>query len=109
MQRISASEEFKDVVLIAPNQRVYMTKHGPRTYKAKFAGPDDRYNKFDSKEKPIKTRSNVLGKWLIFKNGKVIGSYPGDYPVAKYHGKSNILKNSSLPTPPLDRNNYPKH
>ncbi len=75
-QTISGSEEFKDVEIIAPDQRVYMSEDGPvGTYEAEHAGPDDEY-KPDAKDK---SRSDTPGNWNVFKNGELIRSYQGDW------------------------------
>jgi hypothetical protein len=75
-QTISASEEFKDVEIIAPDQRVYFTEDGPvGTYEAKYAGPDDEY-KADA---PDHSRSSTPGNWNVFKNGELIRSYQGNW------------------------------
>lgn len=75
-QKISGSEEFKDVEIIAPDQRVYFNGDGPiGTYKAEYAGPDDEY-KADAKDH---SRSDTPGNWNVFKNGELIRSYEGDW------------------------------
>lgn len=75
-QKISASDEFKDVEIIAPDQRVYFTEDGPvGTYEAKYAGPNDEY-KADA---PDRSRSETPGNWNVFKNGELIRSYQGDW------------------------------
>lgn len=73
---VSASKEFKDVEIIAPDQRVYFTGGGPiGTYKAKYAGPDDEYKA----NAPNHNRSDIEGNWNVFKNGELLRSYKGDW------------------------------
>ena len=75
-QTISGAEEFKDVEIIAPDQRVYFSENGPvGTFEAKYAGPDDNY-KADAKDH---SRSETPGNWNVFKNGELIRSYQGDW------------------------------
>ena len=75
-QTISGSEEFKDVEIIAPDQRVYFNEDGPvGTYEAEYAGPNDEY-KPDAKDK---SRSDTPGNWNVFKNGEKVRSYEGDW------------------------------
>lgn len=79
-QKISGSEEFKDVEIIAPDQRLYMDENGPiGTYEAKYAGPDDEYKRDDNGDVKSKARSNTPGNWNVFKNGELIRSYQGDW------------------------------
>jgi RHS repeat-associated protein len=75
-QQISASDEFKDVEIIAPDQRVYFTEDGlVGTYEAEYAGPNDEY-KADAKDH---SRSDTTGNWNVFKNGELIRSYQGNW------------------------------
>ena len=75
-QNISRSSEFKDVEIIAPDQRVYFTDDGPiGTYKAEYAGENDEY-KAGAKDHSM---SNEPGNWNVFKNGELIRSYRGDW------------------------------
>jgi hypothetical protein len=75
-QKISGSEEFKDVEVIAPDQRVYFSENGPvGTYEAEYAGANDEY-KADAKDH---SRSDTPGNWNVFKNGELIRSYQGDW------------------------------
>jgi len=91
-QKISASEEFKDVTIIAPDERVYFTseevvgtyeaeaqeKNGNYIYKTDENGniirdsDGNRVRKNDS-------RSDREGSWRVFKNGEQVGSYDGDW------------------------------
>lgn len=75
-QKVSGSEIFKDVEIIAPDQRVYFGQSGPDgTYKAEYGGKDDEY-KPDAKNKQ---RSDQPGNWNVYKNGELIRSYQGDW------------------------------
>ncbi len=79
-QKISTSEEFKDVVIIAPDQRLYITEEGPvGTYEAKNAGPNDEYKRDSEGNTKSKEMSNTPGNWNVFKNGELIKSYQGDW------------------------------
>jgi len=79
-QQISGSSEFKDVEIIAPDQRMYFTDLGPvGAYEAEAQNKNDEY-KVDSKgERKNDQRSNVKGNWNVFKNGELIRSYEGDW------------------------------
>jgi RHS repeat-associated protein len=79
-QKISASKEFQDVEIIAPDQRVYFSEDGPTgTYEAKYAGPNDEYKRDSDGNTKSKERSNTPGNWNVFKNGKLIRSYQGNW------------------------------
>lgn len=75
-EKISESKLFKDVEIIAPDQRVYFGEDGPSgTYKAEYGGKDDEY-KEGAKNK---NRSDEPGNWNVYKNGEIIRSYSGDW------------------------------
>lgn len=75
-QRVSASKEFKDVEIIAPDQRVYHSEDGPvGSYKAEYAGEDDEYKEDAKNDNP----SDEPGNWNVFKNGELIRSYKGTW------------------------------
>ncbi|MFA7447267.1 MAG: RHS repeat-associated core domain-containing protein, partial [Weeksellaceae bacterium] len=79
-QQISASEEFKDVEIIAPDQRVYFSDSKPTgTYEAKYSGADDEYKRNENNQVKSKERSNTTGNWNVYKNGELIRSYQGDW------------------------------
>jgi RHS repeat-associated protein len=89
-QQISGSKEFKDVEIIAPDQRMYFSNDGPvGTYEAKYAGTNDEY-KADAKDH---SRSETPGNWNVFKNGELIRSYQGDWkPTDKPSTWDNLTK-----------------
>lgn len=79
-QQISASEEFKGVEVIAPDQRVYFGENGPiGTYEAKYTGADDEYKRDENNQIKSKERSNTTGNWNVYKNGELIRSYQGNW------------------------------
>lgn len=82
-QKISASKEFKDVEIIAPDQRVYFTEDGVvGTYEAEYANKNDSYKRDENNKVKSREKSDTPGNWVIFKNGKKVGSIEGDqsYP-----------------------------
>jgi hypothetical protein len=79
-QKISESEVFKDVTVIAPNERDYFDANGEvGTYKAKHADANGAYKTNDNGEVKSKARSETPGSWRIFKNGEQTGQYRGDW------------------------------
>jgi len=79
-QKISSSDEFKDVEIIAPDQRMYFNSEGPvGTYEAKYAGDNDEYKRDSNGDVKSKERSDTPGNWNVFKNGELIRSYEGDW------------------------------
>lgn len=79
-QKVSASEEFKDVEIIAPDQRVYFGDDGPvGTYKAKYAGKNDEYKRDSNGDIKSKERSSETENWNVYKNGQLVRSYQGDW------------------------------
>jgi hypothetical protein len=79
-QKISASEEFLDVEVIAPDQRVYFTEDGPiGAFEAKNAGANDEYKRDSEGNTKSKERSSTPGNWNVFKNGEKVRSYQGDW------------------------------
>ncbi|WP_290863030.1 RHS repeat-associated core domain-containing protein [Flavobacterium sp.] len=80
-QTVSGSDEFKDVEIIAPDQRVYFTEDGPiGTFESKSQGKDDEYKR-DSNGDPKnkEPNKNKPGNWNVYKNGQLIRSYQGDW------------------------------
>lgn len=79
-QKISASEEFKDVEIIAPDQRVYFTENGPiGSFEAQAQEKNDEYKLNSDGSRKNDKRSNTTGNWNVFKNGELIRSYQGDW------------------------------
>ncbi|MDR0196152.1 MAG: hypothetical protein LBI73_13610, partial [Myroides sp.] len=75
-QIMSSSEEFKDVEIIAPDQRMYFSSSGPvGAFKAKYAGSNDEYKRDANGQIKGKEKSNTPGNWNVFKNGELIRSY----------------------------------
>lgn len=78
-QQISASKEFTDVEIIAPDQRVYVSEDGVvGTYEAEYAEKNDAYKRDADGNVKSRERSDRAGNWNIFKNGKKVGSIEGD-------------------------------
>ena len=79
-EKISESEIFKDVTVIAPNERDYFNVDGEvGTYKAKYADKNGDYKRDDNGKIVGKHKSNTPGSWRIFKNGNQTGQYRGDW------------------------------
>lgn len=80
-QKISGSEEFKGVLIIAPDQRVYIGEDGPiGTYKAENTGKNDEYKKNADGSTMNKAASSTEGNWNMFMDGEKIGSFTGKLP-----------------------------
>src|SRR5690606_20169890 len=91
-QRISASDEFKDVEIIAPDERTWFSSEEVvGTYEASKQHPNGQYKYKrdadgkiirDADGKPIRkdgSRSDKPGNWRVFKNGEEIKSYKGNW------------------------------
>ena len=80
-QKISGSKDFKGVLIIAPDQRVYFDEDGPTgTYKAENSDKNDEYKKNSDGSLMSKERSDKEGNWNMFMDGKKIGSFTGKLP-----------------------------
>jgi hypothetical protein len=78
-QKVSDSPEFKDVEIIAPDQRVYFNDEGlTGTYEAEYAGPNDEYKLDSNNQAKNKERSDTPGNWNVYKNNKLIRTIKGD-------------------------------
>jgi RHS repeat-associated protein len=78
-QKISSSKEFKDVTIIAPTERDFFNSDGevgPRV--ANFTDDNGDYKNGTSREKEGQATSEQ-GGWNVFKNGKLIATYDGDW------------------------------
>jgi hypothetical protein len=77
---ISASKEFKDVIVIAPTERDVFTSEGeeigPRVVNSTDQNGDYKNGSPREKEGQV---TDQQGQWNVFKNGKLIGSYDGDW------------------------------
>lgn len=79
-QKISASDEFKDVEIIAPDQRVYFTENEPiGTFEAQAQEKNGEYKLNSDGSRKNDKRSNTTGNWNVYKNGELIRSYQGDW------------------------------
>jgi RHS repeat-associated protein len=79
-EKISESGEFKDVTVIAPDQRDYFSEDGEiGIYEAKYADGNGEYKRDGNGNVKNKERSDKVGSWRVFKNGKQTGSYSGDW------------------------------
>ena len=81
-EQISGAEEFEDVTVIAPDERVYFdaekeTEIG--AYKAKYADKNGRYKRDENNRIKSKKRSDTPGNWNIFEDGEKTGSRRGDW------------------------------
>ena len=66
----------ENVVVIAPNQRVYCTSNGLQgVYKAKYVDENNNYLQGKSKES-----SDQPGEWLVFYKGEIINCQNGQGP-----------------------------
>lgn len=79
-QVISGSEEFKGVTIIAPTERDYFDDSGKEIgpYVSKFTDNNSDYKPNIPREKHGQ-RTNERGKWNVFKDGKLVGSYDGNW------------------------------
>ncbi|MCQ2276185.1 MAG: hypothetical protein MJZ87_04475 [Bacteroidales bacterium] len=69
-----------NVTVVAPDQRVYFNEEGQvGTYKAKYADSDNEYKRDDNGNIKSKERSNVTGNWKVFRNGKEVKSFKGNW------------------------------
>jgi RHS repeat-associated protein len=79
-EKVSESKSFKDVTIVAPNERDYFNENGEvGTYKAKYADENGAYKTKENGEIKSRERSDTLGSWRIFKNGEQTGKYRGDW------------------------------
>ena len=66
------------VTVIAPSEKVYFSNNGEiGTYQTTYNYENDG-NKIDKSEK-IETRSDQVGQWKVFRNGKAIATYKGSW------------------------------
>ncbi len=79
-QKMSASDEFKDVTIIAPDERVYFnSEEAIGTYEAEAQSEDGEYKLNGDGSRKNDERSSREGSWRVFKNGEQVGSYEGDW------------------------------
>jgi RHS repeat-associated protein len=85
-QKISASDEFKDVLIFAPDNYVYVdSKLGPLVYKGENVGKDDNFIKGKSRK-----RSDTYGNWNVFYNGKLVRTYNGMFRPYRHEKLTDI-------------------
>ncbi len=66
------------VTVVAPNQRDYFSNEGEiGTYKAKYVNENNEYKHDENGQIKSKERSNTMGTWRVFLNGKETNSYKG--------------------------------
>ena len=71
---------FKNVKFIAPTERDYFSRWGEKgTYKAQYADTDGSYKTDENGKVISKERSDELGSWRVFLDGKEIGKYKGNW------------------------------
>ena len=80
-EQISGAEEFEDVTVIAPDERVYFSegKGEIGAYKAKYADENGEYKLDKNSRVKSRERSDKPGKWNIFEDGEKTGSRRGDW------------------------------
>lgn len=79
-EKISENELFKDVTIVAPNERDYFISEGEiGTYKAKYTDKNGDYKRNENGEIKSKQMSDTPGSWRIFKNGEQTEQYRGDW------------------------------
>ncbi len=79
-QKISASEEFTDVEIVAPDERVYFNSEGVvGTYEAEAQDEDGEYIRNEDGSIKNDSRSDNEGSWRVFKNGEEVRSYEGSW------------------------------
>lgn len=77
--KISEAKEFKDVIVIAPDEEIVFTSEKDKPETAKEVGPRKLQKQPDGSFKII-----GMGNWHIFKNGNQIDIKPGDWNPADY-------------------------
>jgi RHS repeat-associated protein len=71
---------FKNVKFIAPTERDYFSRWGEKgTYKAQYADTDGSYKTDENGKVISKERSDELGSWRVFLDGKETGKYKGNW------------------------------
>jgi len=74
------SEGLEGVTVIAPDQRGYFSSKGEfGAYKAKYVDDNNEYERNNDGQIKSKERSNELGNWRVFRDGKETESYKGDW------------------------------
>ncbi len=74
------SKAFEGVTFIGATERVYCSKNGEvGTYKAKYVDSEGNYNRENGDGTYDKSPSNIPGSWKVYKDGKEIASYRGDW------------------------------
>ncbi|MBR0053732.1 MAG: hypothetical protein IJP65_00280 [Bacteroidales bacterium] len=69
-----------NVTVVAPDQRVYFNEDGQiGAYKAKYVDSNNEYKQDDNGNAKSKEMSNIRGNWRVFRNGKEINSFKGDW------------------------------